>query len=203
MRRPPAMRAAASSCRRSAVTGSATSATSRRVMFNGVTATGVARAWDNFKAVEARFSASADGRASVRQQWLAAIETALDDGIAGVGSGDDRLLQRRRLAWRPIPATRWAAARCCPRSTMSPRPSAPAARRLPAFGRHRPGGGDRGRLAERRAEGAGRRQRRARPRRRQRQRPRLARGPARSADRLHRREDRRQRDDWRATAASR
>ena len=57
-----------------------------QVMFNGVTAAGVARAWDNFKAVEARFSASADGRASVRQQWLSGIETALDDGVAGVGS---------------------------------------------------------------------------------------------------------------------
>ena len=57
-----------------------------QVMFAGVTATGVARAWDSFKATEARFSASADGRASVRQQWLSGIETALDDGVAGVGS---------------------------------------------------------------------------------------------------------------------
>jgi flagellar hook-associated protein 1 FlgK len=57
-----------------------------QVMFAGVTATGVARAWDNFKATEARFSASADGRASVRQQWLSGIETALGDGVAGVGS---------------------------------------------------------------------------------------------------------------------
>ena len=57
-----------------------------QVVFNGVTAAGVARAWDNFKAAEARFSASADGRASVRQQWLSGIETALDDGVAGIGS---------------------------------------------------------------------------------------------------------------------
>ncbi len=57
-----------------------------QVVFNGVTAAGVARAWDNFKAAEARFSASADGRASVRQQWLSGVETALDDGISGVGS---------------------------------------------------------------------------------------------------------------------
>ena len=56
-----------------------------QVMFNGVTAVGVARAWDNFKAVEARFAATADGRASVRQQWLGGIETALDDGASGVG----------------------------------------------------------------------------------------------------------------------
>jgi len=55
------------------------------VMFNGVTAAGVARAWDNFKAAEARFSASADGRAQVRQQWLSGVESALDDGMAGVG----------------------------------------------------------------------------------------------------------------------
>ena len=54
--------------------------------FNGVIAAGVTRAWDNFKAAEARFSASADGRASVRQQWLSGVETALDDGISGVGS---------------------------------------------------------------------------------------------------------------------
>jgi flagellar hook-associated protein 1 FlgK len=57
-----------------------------QVMFAGVTAPGVTRAWDNFKAAEARFSASADGRASVRQQWLSGIETALNDGVAGVGS---------------------------------------------------------------------------------------------------------------------
>jgi len=68
------------------VTGSGDIAYRPQVMFNGVTAAGVARAWDNFKAAEARFSASADGRASVRQQWLSGVETALDDGVAGVGS---------------------------------------------------------------------------------------------------------------------
>lgn len=57
-----------------------------QVTFNGVTAAGVARAWDSFKAAEARFAASADGRASVRQQWLSGVETALGDGVAGVGS---------------------------------------------------------------------------------------------------------------------
>ncbi len=57
-----------------------------QVTFNGVTAAGVARAWDNFKAAEARFSASADGRAAVRQQWLSGVETALGDGFSGVGS---------------------------------------------------------------------------------------------------------------------
>ena len=68
------------------VSGSADIAYRPQVMFNGVTAAGVARAWDNFKAAEARFSASADGRAAVRQQWLSGVETALDDGFSGVGS---------------------------------------------------------------------------------------------------------------------
>ena len=68
------------------VTGSGDIGFRPQVVFNGVTAAGVARAWDNFKAAEARFSASADGRAGVRQQWLSGVETALDDGIAGVGS---------------------------------------------------------------------------------------------------------------------
>lgn len=68
-----------------AVTGSGDIAYRPQVMFGGVTAAGVTRAWDNFKAAEARFSASADGRAGVRQQWLSGVETALDDGVAGVG----------------------------------------------------------------------------------------------------------------------
>jgi flagellar hook-associated protein 1 len=68
------------------VTGSGDIAYRPQVMFNGVTAAGVARAWDNFKAAEARFSVSADGRAAVRQHWLSGVETALDDGVAGVGS---------------------------------------------------------------------------------------------------------------------
>ncbi len=68
------------------VTGNADIGYRPTIMFNGVTAAGVARAWDNFKAAEARFSASADGRAAVRQQWLSGVETALDDGVSGVGS---------------------------------------------------------------------------------------------------------------------
>jgi flagellar hook-associated protein 1 FlgK len=68
-----------------AITGSGDIGYKPQVMFAGVTAAGVSRAWDNFKAVEARFSASADGRAQVRQQWLSGVETALDDGFAGVG----------------------------------------------------------------------------------------------------------------------
>jgi flagellar hook-associated protein 1 FlgK len=57
-----------------------------QVTFNGVTAAGVVRAWDNFKADEARFAASAAGRAGVREQWLGSVETALGDGPSGVGS---------------------------------------------------------------------------------------------------------------------
>lgn len=68
-----------------AITGSGDIGYKPQMMFAGVTAAGVSRAWDNFKAVEARFSASADGRAQVRQQWLSGIETALGDGMAGVG----------------------------------------------------------------------------------------------------------------------
>ncbi len=57
-----------------------------QVTFNGVTATGVVRAWDDFKASEARLATSAGGRADVRQQWLGSVETALDDGPSGIGS---------------------------------------------------------------------------------------------------------------------
>lgn len=55
------------------------------ILFGGVTAVGVQRAWDSFRASEARYAASADGRASVRQQWLTNIEGALGDGAAGIG----------------------------------------------------------------------------------------------------------------------
>ncbi|HYJ52916.1 MAG TPA: flagellar hook-associated protein FlgK [Allosphingosinicella sp.] len=57
-----------------------------QISFNGVSSTGVVRAWDAFKATEARFSASAAGRAEVREQWLTSVESALDDGPAGIGS---------------------------------------------------------------------------------------------------------------------
>ncbi len=57
-----------------------------QILFNGVTTGGVQRAWDQFKATEARFAANAAGRAEVRQQWLTGVESALDDGPAGIGS---------------------------------------------------------------------------------------------------------------------
>jgi flagellar hook-associated protein 1 len=55
-------------------------------LFGGVVASGVIRAWDMFRATEARHAAAADGRGSVREQWLTGIESALDDSAAGVGA---------------------------------------------------------------------------------------------------------------------
>ena len=55
------------------------------IIFNGVTAAGVQRAWDSFRASEARYAASAAGRTEVREQWLAATEGALNDGPGSVG----------------------------------------------------------------------------------------------------------------------
>ena len=60
------------------------------IVFNGVTPAGVVRAWDSFRATEARYAASSDGRAAVRSQWLTSIEAALNDGAAGVGQSIGR-----------------------------------------------------------------------------------------------------------------
>jgi len=68
------------------VVGSGDIAYKPQVTFNGVNATGVARAWDSFKAGEARFATSSAARAGVREQWLGSIESALDDGPSGIGS---------------------------------------------------------------------------------------------------------------------
>jgi flagellar hook-associated protein 1 FlgK len=68
------------------VVGSGDIAYRAQITFNGVNATGVARAWDNFKADEARFATSAAGRAGVREQWLGSVEVALGDGPSGIGS---------------------------------------------------------------------------------------------------------------------
>lgn len=57
-----------------------------QILFAGVDAAGVQRAWDTFRASEARFATSAEGNASVRQQWLGSIETALGSGTFTVGS---------------------------------------------------------------------------------------------------------------------
>lgn len=57
-----------------------------QVLFNGVRTAGVIRAWDDFKATEARYAATGAGRAAAREQWLTSVENALGDGVAGVGS---------------------------------------------------------------------------------------------------------------------
>ncbi len=55
------------------------------LMFAGVEAASVGRAWDAYRAADSRYAASAAGRADVRQQWLGSIETALGDGPSSVG----------------------------------------------------------------------------------------------------------------------
>jgi flagellar hook-associated protein 1 FlgK len=56
------------------------------LLFGGVEAASVTRAWDAYRAADSRYAASAAGRAEVRQQWLSAIENSLADGPSGVGS---------------------------------------------------------------------------------------------------------------------
>lgn len=60
------------------------------IHFNGVNAVGVARAWDSFRAAEARRSAADAGQAEVREQWLTGIESSLSDGPDGVGAAMTR-----------------------------------------------------------------------------------------------------------------
>ncbi|MDP8914628.1 MAG: flagellar basal body protein, partial [Pseudomonadota bacterium] len=55
------------------------------LMFAGVEAASVGRAWDAYRAADSRYAASAAGRADVRQQWLGSIEIALGDGPSSVG----------------------------------------------------------------------------------------------------------------------
>ncbi|WP_106638990.1 flagellar hook-associated protein FlgK [Allosphingosinicella vermicomposti] len=54
-------------------------------LFAGVEAFSVERAWDAFRAADARLAASSAGSAATRKQWLTSLETALDDGPAGIG----------------------------------------------------------------------------------------------------------------------
>lgn len=68
------------------ITGGSDIAYRDQILFGGVTTAGVERAWDQFKAAEARYASSASGRADVRQQWLTGIESAMDDGPRGIGS---------------------------------------------------------------------------------------------------------------------
>ena len=55
-------------------------------IFSGVEAASVHRAWDQFRATDARISASAEGRSGARRDWLTEVESALGDGATGVGS---------------------------------------------------------------------------------------------------------------------
>ncbi len=57
-----------------------------QVLFNGVRTGGVIRAWDDFKATEARYATTGAARAGVREQWLTSVENALGDGVSGVGA---------------------------------------------------------------------------------------------------------------------
>lgn len=56
------------------------------MMFDGVDAVGVKRAWDDFKAADSRLAAGDAGQADARMRWLTTTETALDDGDNGVGT---------------------------------------------------------------------------------------------------------------------
>ena len=56
------------------------------LLFGGVEAASVSRAWDAYRAADSRYAAAAAGRASSREQWLAAVETALGSGPSAVGS---------------------------------------------------------------------------------------------------------------------
>ena len=55
------------------------------LMFAGVEAAAVTRAWDAYRAADSRYAASASGRADARAQWLGSIETALGEGSSSVG----------------------------------------------------------------------------------------------------------------------
>ncbi len=56
------------------------------LQFGGVRVDGVSRAWDQFRATDARITSAAAGRAETRQTWLSTVEGTLDDGSAGVGA---------------------------------------------------------------------------------------------------------------------
>jgi len=54
-------------------------------LFAGVEVASVERAWDAFRAADARLAASSAGSSSVRKHWLTSLETVLDDGPTGIG----------------------------------------------------------------------------------------------------------------------
>lgn len=57
-----------------------------RATAGGVTRGEVVRAWDDFRASEARVSQADAGRAETRLRWLSNVETAIDDGETGAGA---------------------------------------------------------------------------------------------------------------------
>jgi flagellar hook-associated protein 1 FlgK len=54
--------------------------------FGGVNAVGTQRAWDDFKAADARLSSGDAARADARVRWLSTTEAALDDSENGIGT---------------------------------------------------------------------------------------------------------------------
>lgn len=56
------------------------------LLFGGVAAASVGRAWDAFRAADSRLASAAAGRAETRAHWLGSVELALGDGATGVGS---------------------------------------------------------------------------------------------------------------------
>jgi flagellar hook-associated protein 1 FlgK len=52
----------------------------------GVKATGVDRAWNDFKAADARNASGDAGSAGARAQWLGAVESVLPDGDSGISA---------------------------------------------------------------------------------------------------------------------
>lgn len=57
-----------------------------QVNFGGVNVGAISRSWDQFKAADARLSGTEYGEADARLRWLSTVETALDDGPAGIGT---------------------------------------------------------------------------------------------------------------------
>jgi flagellar hook-associated protein 1 FlgK len=57
-----------------------------QVNFGGVEVGSVSRSWDQFKSADARLSGTEYGEAEAKLRWVQNIETALNDGNAGVGT---------------------------------------------------------------------------------------------------------------------
>lgn len=53
--------------------------------FGGVETGAITRSWDQFKSADARLSGTEYGEAQSRLTWVQRVETALDDGDAGIG----------------------------------------------------------------------------------------------------------------------